>query len=59
MFAQTGGVNRTVIGFCADSGNRTELSAAYTPQQIGVAERMNRTLKEKARTLLLGVNADE
>ena len=35
------------------------MSAAYTPQQNGTAERMNRTIKEKARTLLLGVDADE
>jgi len=52
-------LNRTFHSFCAEEGIHTELSAAYTPQQNGVAERMNRTLKEKARTLLLGVEADE
>lgn len=52
-------LNKTFHGFCTENGIHTETSAAYTPQQNGVAERMNRTLKEKARTLLLGVQADE
>lgn len=51
-------LNKTFHGFCATNGVHTEMSAAYTPQQNGVAERANRTIKEKARTLLLGVNAD-
>ncbi len=51
-------LNKTFHGYCAANGVHTEMSAAYTPQQNGVAERANRTLKEKARTLLLGVNAD-
>lgn len=33
-------------------GIRHQTSNVYTPQQIGVAERMNRTLTEKARCLL-------
>jgi transposase InsO family protein len=52
-------LNKTLHGFCTENGIHTETSAAYTPQQNGVAERMNRTLKEKARTMLLGVQADE
>jgi transposase InsO family protein len=52
-------LNKTFQGYCAENGIHTEMSAVYTPQQNGVAERMNRTLKEKARTLLLGVEADE
>ena len=52
-------LNKTFRGYCGEKGIHTELSAAYTPQQNGVAERMNRTIKEKARTLLLGVEADQ
>lgn len=51
-------LNKTFHGYCSEKGIHTEMSAAYTPQQNGTAERMNRTIKEKARTLLLGVNAD-
>ncbi len=51
-------LNKTFHGYCANNGVHTEMSAAYTPQQNGVAERANRTIKEKVRTLLLGVNAD-
>lgn len=52
-------MNKTFHGFCAENGIHTEYSAAYTPEQNGVAERMNRTVLMKARTLLLGVQADE
>lgn len=52
-------LNKTFHSHCAENGIHTEMSAAYTPQQNGTAERMNRTIKEKARTLLLGVDADE
>lgn len=38
--------------FCNNNGIRHELSTPYTPQQNGVAERMNRTLVEKAKCLL-------
>jgi hypothetical protein len=51
-------LNKTFHGYCSEKGIHTEMSAAYTPQQNGTAERMNRTIKEKARTLLLGVDAD-
>jgi hypothetical protein len=52
-------LNKTFHGHCAENGIHTEMSAACKPQQNGTAERMNRTIKEKARTLLLGVEADE
>jgi transposase InsO family protein len=52
-------LNKTFLAFCAENGIHTEYSAAYTPEQNGRAERMNRTLIEKARTLLLGVEATE
>jgi hypothetical protein len=52
-------MNKTFHAFCAKNGIHTEYSAAYTPEQNGRAERMNRTVIEKARTLLLGVEAYE
>lgn len=52
-------LNKTLHGHCATNGLHTEMFAAYIPQHNGVAERANRTIKEKARTLPLGVNADE
>nr|CAD1827360.1 unnamed protein product [Ananas comosus var. bracteatus] len=38
--------------FCKDEGIERHRTVAYTPQQNGVAERMNRTLIEKTRCLL-------
>lgn len=38
--------------FCKANGIQHQLTNAYTPQQNGVAERMNRTLIEKAKCLL-------
>jgi transposase InsO family protein len=52
-------VNAELKTFFAEKGIKHETSAPYTPQQNGTAERMNRTLKEKVRCMLLGVAADE
>ena len=38
--------------FLADNGIRHQLTVAYTPQQNGVAERMNRTLLNLVRSML-------
>lgn len=38
--------------FCKDNGIRRQLTAAYTPQQNGVAERKNRTIMNMVRCLL-------
>lgn len=38
--------------FCEKEGIKHECTVAYTPEQNGVAERMNRTLTEKAKCLL-------
>lgn len=38
--------------FCSTSGIDIEFTIPYTPEQNGVAERMNRTLVEKARTMI-------
>ena len=39
--------------FLKQKGIRHEISAPYSPQQNGVAEQMNRTLVESARSMLL------
>src|SRR3954467_13400215 len=44
--------NYTMDEFLSDEGIKHQYSAAYTPQQNGVAERNNRTLIEMARTML-------
>lgn len=38
--------------FCSEKGITFHLTIPYTPQQNGVAERMNRTITEKARAML-------
>ncbi|CAL8165963.1 unnamed protein product [Prunus armeniaca] len=37
--------------FCKSNGIKRELTASYTPQQNGVAERRNRTIVEMARSI--------
>ncbi|GKA30481.1 putative ribonuclease H-like domain-containing protein [Tanacetum coccineum] len=44
--------NRVMLEFYGEKGIKQEFSNARTPQQNGVAERMNRTLIEAARTML-------
>ncbi|GJX12361.1 ribonuclease H-like domain-containing protein [Tanacetum coccineum] len=44
--------NRDMLEFCGNKGIKQEYSTARTPQQNGVAERMNRTLIKAARTML-------
>ncbi|GKC14109.1 putative ribonuclease H-like domain-containing protein [Tanacetum coccineum] len=41
-----------MLKFCGNKGIKQEYSSARTPQQNGVAERINRTLIEAARTML-------
>ncbi|GJZ10826.1 gag-pol polyprotein [Tanacetum coccineum] len=38
--------------FCKQEGIKTQFTMAYTPKHNGVAERMNRTLLERARAML-------
>ncbi|XP_075483610.1 uncharacterized protein LOC142523763 [Primulina tabacum] len=45
-------LNKYLSSYLEDHGIKHELSAARSPQQNGVAERRNRTLKEAARTML-------
>jgi transposase InsO family protein len=51
-------LNKDVKGFCLEEGVVMETCVPYTPEQNGVAEQTNRTVKEKARTMLVGCNAD-
>ena len=44
--------NEEFNDFCKVHGIARHKTVRHTPQQIGVAERMNRTLLEKARCLL-------
>ncbi|KAM0916349.1 hypothetical protein ACQ4PT_010232 [Festuca glaucescens] len=44
--------NYTLNDFLSDEGIRHQYSAAYTPQQNGVAERKNRALMDMARSML-------
>ncbi|MDQ9786510.1 DDE-type integrase/transposase/recombinase, partial [Serratia marcescens] len=41
-------LNKTLSSFLEEFGIRHEMSSARTPQQNGIAERRNRTLKEAA-----------
>ncbi|KAH9783217.1 hypothetical protein KPL71_009226 [Citrus sinensis] len=40
------------LAFCKQEGIQRQFTVAYTPQQNGVAERMNRTLTERIRAIL-------
>lgn len=42
--------------FCKKNGIQQQFTTAYTPQQNGVAERMNRSIVEKAKCLLFDAN---
>lgn len=44
--------NAEFKNFCSERGIKIEFTISYTPQQNGVSERFNRTVVEKARTLL-------
>ncbi|GKD66081.1 retrovirus-related pol polyprotein from transposon TNT 1-94, partial [Tanacetum coccineum] len=46
--------NNTLVNFCDEKGISQNISSPYTPEQNGVAERKNRTLKEAARIMLSG-----
>ena len=45
--------------FCKKCGIARQKTTPYTPQQNGVAERMNRTLMEKARSMLSGAGLEQ
>ena len=45
-------VKSDFINYCADAGIQMQHSIPYTPQQNGVAERKNRSLKEMATCMM-------
>lgn len=45
-------VNKTVTNLCQRNGIIHQRTVPYSPQQNGIAERMNRTIMEKARSML-------
>ncbi|KAE8661431.1 putative WRKY transcription factor 4 [Hibiscus syriacus] len=47
--------NRRFRYFCANNGIKMETTVPMTPQQNGVAERRNRTLNERARSMRIHV----
>ena len=52
-------VNQYITEFCTSKGIQHQLSSVRTPQQNGVAERKNRTLKEAARSMLAETELSE
>ena len=52
-------VGNDIIEFCKHRGIVHEYTIPYTPQQNGVAERMNRTLMEMARSMLYHANLEK
>lgn len=44
--------NQQFNTYCKDKGIVRHITCAYTPQQNGVAERMNRTIMEKVRSMV-------
>lgn len=51
--------NKEFQQFCRKHGIQHQTSNVYTPQQNGVAERMNRTLVERAKCLLFDAELDK
>ena len=45
-------VNKTVDEMCRRNGIQHQRTVPYSPQQNGVAKRMNRTIMQKARSML-------
>lgn len=52
-------VNRDFESYLKRCGIRFQTTCPHTPQQNGMAERMNRTIVEKARCMLFGSNLDK
>lgn len=46
-------INTELTTFCTDKGIRLQTTVRYTPEQNGKAERLNRTLMDKVRPMLV------
>lgn len=44
--------NQKFVEFCSSKGIKHEFSSPITPQQNGIVERKNRTIKESARAMI-------
>ena len=51
--------NAEFDNFCKHLGIKRHMTCAYTPQQHGVAERVNKTLMEKVRCFLVESSLEE
>jgi len=51
-------VNQAMKEFMKTNGIRHQTTVAYTPEQNGMAERCNRTIMERARTMIKAANLD-
>ena len=49
-------INKAMAAFCSAKGIHQESTHPYSPQQNGVAERLNRTLLDKARAMMRDAN---
>lgn len=49
-------ITNSLQKYCTENGIRHEYTATYTPQQCGVAERLNRTLLDKVRSMFVETN---
>jgi hypothetical protein len=52
-------LNQDLRDWCAENGIEIQSTAPYSPSQNGVAERMNRTLTELARAMLISSDLPE
>ena len=52
-------LNQTLYSWCNENGIDIQTTAPYSPSQNGIAERMNRTLVELGRAMVIGQNVPE